>query len=309
MSILTKEEAKHVRAMYELRSEEPRLKIYEIAQHLGVVRNTVYNRQKKALENGILFHPQLRLKMFEDVKEYVYVISSDNAYNAFHQLQGDDRVCYELFATGYFDLLLITSVPFSQKELERLGEVKLGGFRSNYVYPKVPNTDYLTAMDKIEDFTQRDFHPSEWAVEYPPKEVHWKEIDWKLFSLLRYDMTRKYTTLAKSVKMSFDGFRWSLKRILANTQIIVPYYPEGYSQYIHFLFMFQSTYEEMLLNLFSLVPCFSIQYKVEDWILVQFSILPLDLIDRFFNILYGLHRRGCIDRIKTTFPITYWYPD
>jgi Mn-dependent DtxR family transcriptional regulator len=75
MNILTKEEAKHIRAMYELRTEEPRIKIYEIAQHLEIVRNTVYKRQKKATENGILFSPELRLKMYDDVKEYVYAVS------------------------------------------------------------------------------------------------------------------------------------------------------------------------------------------------------------------------------------------
>lgn len=309
MSTLTKEEASQIRAMYELRSKEPRIKVYEIAQHLGIVRNTVYKRQKKAADNGILFNPQLRLEMFENVKEYVYSISSDSAFRTFHQLQGDERVCYELFATGFFDLLLITSSPFSRRELESLGKVNLCGYRSNYVHPKIPDTDYVTALNNMERFARNDFEPSEWVVEYPPRKVEWKEIDWKLFSILRHDMTKKYTELARSVKMSYDGFRWSLKRILANTQVIVPYYPEGYSRYIHFLFMFQSRYEKMLLDLFSLVPCFTIQYKVKDWIFVQFSILPLNLADRFFSILYNLHERKYIDRIKTAFPIAYWHPD
>ena len=55
--MLTKEEARQIRAMYELRLEEPRIRVYEIAQRLGVVRNTVYKRQKKAEDNGILFNP------------------------------------------------------------------------------------------------------------------------------------------------------------------------------------------------------------------------------------------------------------
>lgn len=316
MNILTKEEANHIHTMYELRTEEPRIKIYEIAQHLDVVRNTVYKRQKKAVENAILFNPELRLKMYEDVKEYVYAISSDSAFHTFHQLQGDDRLCYEVFATGYFDLLLITSVPLSRKELECLGKVRLTGYRSNYVIPKIPDIDYVTAIAKMEEFAKKDFEPSEWSVEYPPREMGWKEIDWKLFHLLRHNMAKKYTELAKSVEMSYDGFRWSLKRILANTQIIVPYYPEGYSQYTRFLFMFQSDYEQMLLDMFSLVPCFTMMYKVKNWLLVHFRILPsglsyrfFRLIERFFSILYDLHERGYIDRIKTTIPITYWHPD
>jgi hypothetical protein len=164
-------------------------------------------------------------------------------------------------------------------------------------------------MSYIEDFAQKDFEPSHWIVEYPPRDIVWKRRDWELFSLLRYDMTKKYTELAKSVNMSYDGFRWSLRRILANTQVIVPYYPEGYSRYTHFLFIFKSSYEKMLLDLFSLTPCFTVLYKVESWILVQFSILPLNLTDQFFSVIYDLQDRGYIDRIKTFFPITYQYPD
>ncbi|MBU7028006.1 MAG: hypothetical protein HXS48_13810 [Theionarchaea archaeon] len=310
MSILTKEEqAALIRAMYERRMEEPRTKVYQMAESLKVSRNTVRRHWRKALEKGILFKPQLRLKMFAEVKEYVYALSSDTAFHEFHELQKDEKVCYEIFATGYADLLLITSEPFSRSELGPLGKVMVSGSRSNYVYPKVPATDYVTAMDYIEGFAQNDFEPSEWVVNYSRREVDWKEIDWKLFRLLRYDMTKTYTELSKLVEMSYDGFRWSLKRILENTQVIVPYYPEGYSQYTRFLFVFQSKYEQMLLDMFSMVPCFTLMYKVKDWFLVHFRILPLDLTDRFFKISYDLQDRGYIDRIKTAFPITHWHPD
>lgn len=268
-----------------------------------------HKRQKKAADSGILHNPELRLKMCEDVKEYVYALSSDSAFRTFHELQKDSRICYQTFATGYFDLLLITSEPLPLSELNILGKTVLEGSRSNYICPGVPATDYTDAIGMIELFTRKDFEPSEWVIEYPTREVDWKEIDWKLFFLLRHDMTKKYTELARSVKMSYDGFRWSLKRILANTQVIVPYYPEGYSRYTRFLFMFKSDYEKMLLDMFSLVPCFTMMYKVRDWLLVHFRIFPSDLTDRFFSILYDLQDRGYIDRVKTTFPITYWHPD
>jgi len=75
MSILTKEEqAALIRAMYERRMEEPRTKVYQMAESLKVSRNTVSRHWRKALEKGILFKPQLRLKMFAEVKEYVHAL-------------------------------------------------------------------------------------------------------------------------------------------------------------------------------------------------------------------------------------------
>jgi hypothetical protein len=289
--------------------KDPRMKTHEMARNLGVVRNTAYEYEKKAKEQGILFSPQLRLKMYDDVKEYVYALSSDDAYFHFHRLQKDARTCYILFATGFIDLLIISSEKFSQQELQDLGEVKLKGSRSNYIYPTIPHYDYVTAMDKIEEFSKREFEKSILRVEYPERKVKWKEIDWELYKRLRYDLTKKYTELAKDVKMSYDGFRWSLKRILANTQVIVPYYPEGYSRYINFYFFIQSDYENLFKEIFSYIPCFTMFYKINNWILVCVRILPVDLIDRLFNVFYNLQDRGYLSKFNSTFPITYWYPD
>jgi hypothetical protein len=81
----------------------------------------------------------------------------------------------------------------------------LDGTRRTYICPKVFATLYKTAMSDIEDFAQKDFEPSHWIVEYPPRDIVWKRRDWELFSLLRYDMAKGYTELAKSVNMSYDG--------------------------------------------------------------------------------------------------------
>lgn len=309
VSIFTKEQQTNlIRALYEIRLKEPRLSIQEMARSMGTARNTVYRHLNSALENGILFNPQLRLKMFHDVKEYVYAVSSNSAHETFQTLKDRTSVCYELFATGYIDLLMISDTPLSQRDMKELGDIRIEGSRSDFVYPVVPAVDYPTALHQIRRYIQRDFFPSRWRVEYPPRNVIWKDLDYELFSLLRYDMTTKYTVLARSARMSFDGFRWSLDRILANTQVVVPYYPEGYSHYMRFLLMFKSQYEEMLMELFSLVPCCTTLYKVADWILVHFKILPLDLTGQFFNILYSLQDSGYIDCIKTAVPILHWRP-
>ncbi|MBU7013527.1 MAG: hypothetical protein HXS52_11110 [Theionarchaea archaeon] len=315
MSIFTKKQQSDlIRALYEIRLKEPRLGVQEMARSLGTARNTVYRHVKYALENGILFNPQLRLKMFHDVKEYVYAVSSDSAHDTFQELkekniEEKNIVCYELFATGYIDLLIISDAPFSQKSKKELGDVRIEGSRSDFICPVVPAVDYPTALRQMEAYVRDDFQPSLWDVECLSRNVMWKPLDYELFSLLRYDLTMKYTILARSARMSFDGFRWSLERILANTQIVVPYYPEGYSHYIRFLFMFKSRYERLLIELFSFVPCCTTMYKVADWILVHFKILPLDLTDWFFSMLYNLQDSGYIDCIKTAVPILHWRPD
>ena len=169
-------------------------------------------------------------------------------------------------------------------------------------------TDYITAMCQIEEFSKKEVEPSQWIVTYPPQTVEWKKIDWDLFPLLRYDVTKAYTELSKTTKMSYDGFRWSFKRILLNTQLIVPYFPEGYSNYTDYYFFIQSKYEHMLLDMFSLIPCCTMIHKVKDWLSICVHIPPLNLTDRLFSVLYDLQDRGYVNRIKMVYSITYSHP-
>jgi DNA-binding Lrp family transcriptional regulator len=156
MSIFTKERREElIRGMYKLRRKEPRIGITDIAKLLEISRNAASHHLNRALEEGILFNPQLKLLMTEDIKEYFYAISSDNAFRAFHQLQKDNRVLYEIFSSGYADLLLTTSEPLPWNELDELGRVMLWGTRSNYICPEIPATDYVTALSQMEDFSQR----------------------------------------------------------------------------------------------------------------------------------------------------------
>jgi hypothetical protein len=310
MSIFTKERRMNlIRGMYKLRRKEPRITITDMAASLGISRNAATHHLNRALEEGILFNPQLRLLMSDTIKEYSYAISSDDAFNSFHKLQEDNRILYEIFGSGYADLLLTTTEPISWSELDELGKVMLWGERSNYICPKVPNTDYLSALSNIEDFSQKDFEKSQWDIPVTPWEIEWKEIDWKLYPLLRYDVTKTYTELAKKVEMSYDGFRWSFRRILTNTQLIVPFYPEGYFKYSDFFFFIQTKYEKMFIDMFSLMPCFTMINKVRDWLSISLHILPLNVTDRLFTVLYSLQDQGYLKKLKMVYSVTYWCPD
>jgi hypothetical protein len=298
-----------IRDMYKLRTTDPRITVTDMAKSLGITRNAASHHLNKALEEGILFNPQLKLLMSEDVKEYFYAVSSDDAFRAFHQLQEDKRILYEIFGSGYADLLLTTSEPLPWCELDELGRVMLWGERSNYICPDIPEADYITALSNIEDFSKKEFEPSKWIVDLLPWKIEWKEIDWKLFPLLRYNVTKTYTDLSKKIEMSYDGFRWSFGRILANTQLIVPFYPEGYPKYNDYYFFIQSKYENMLIDMASLIPCCTMINKVKDWLSIYLHILPLNTTDRLFTVLYSLQDCGYLDKLKMVYSTTYWHPD
>ena len=88
------------RGIYEAYTDNFRIQLHELTGLLGTVRNTAASYLEKGREDGIVFPPQLRLKMFEEVKEYVYALKVDDTFRTFDKLKFDQRICYEAMGKG-----------------------------------------------------------------------------------------------------------------------------------------------------------------------------------------------------------------
>ncbi|KYK36932.1 MAG: hypothetical protein AYK19_07805 [Theionarchaea archaeon DG-70-1] len=295
------------RGIYEADSENPRLRLYELAEYLGTVRNTAAEYRKMAYENQILFPPQLRLKMFSDVKEYACAFKADDAFRVFEQLKSDPRVCYQVLCKGRLDLLVITSFPFSVKEVAA-SELIFRGARSDYIVPYVSDIDGKTALNLMMEKVEESPSPSKWEVTYPRREIFWTNHEWDLFQLLRHNASRPYTELASRIPLHYDTFSSSLERIFANTILFVPYYPKGYESYMSWILIFKSNYEQLLIDMLSCQPCTTVLYKVADWFVADVKV-ETNLAGHYLRLLYGLEDTGIIDMFDVACAALYWQPD
>jgi hypothetical protein len=296
------------RLIYEVYMKNPRIKLYELAKYLGVVRNTAADHKKRAYEQKILFPPQLRLKMFAEVKEYVYALKADNAFRVYEELKSDPRVCYQVLCRGRFDLLVTTSFPLDDNEIPH-SEIAIGGSRSNYIIPFIPDIDFRISLERMQKKVRTEsISSSTWDVTYPHRDIIWTNRDWDIFQLLRNDVSTKYTRLAAQVPMHYDTFSDSLERIFANTAMYVPYYPKGYDWYVKWILMAKSHYEYFLIDLLSCIPCTTVIYKVADWLIAHIKVAG-DKSGDFLRFFYGLENQGYMDMFDIASPALYWYPE
>jgi hypothetical protein len=282
MCIYTREEEELLEhKIYQTFLREPRLYYDEAAVQCEVSRNTLSKYWRKGLEEKKFFPPQIRLKMFAERKEYIYLVQSDIANKLYYYYQKLPESVYISYTSGNFDLLIQTSTP-----LEVLPDRTLFcGSRSNYVYPDTPLCTFETALEQMEALIEREHEKSKLKVLYKEEGAvkgspHY---GWKIFPYVKRNLKIGFTPLAKKLHISFDSFKKGLDYLLNVSTTLLPFYPKGLPMYSQYFFVFWSDYEDLLCELFGLLPCHISITKVENALIVYGGIQKeMGLSERLF---------------------------
>jgi len=259
------------------------------------------------LENLIFFPPQLRLKMFENRKEYIYLIQSDSANKLYDYFQEQPNVIYVVYTSGKFDIFLQTEKP-----LDVLPDRTIfWGARGNYIYPEIPNCSYMYALMRMERLLDKEHPPSKMPVEYPKEPLEPSSYyGWMIYPYVKYDLKTGYTRIVKKLHISFVSFYKGLEYLLNVSAKLLPYYPLGFRLYSQYFFVFWSDYEEFLCELFGCLPCHTSITKVKDALIVYVSIEKgEDISERLFRMCFRMVNLGLIDRFWSSRPIYGWRRD
>ncbi|MBU7028580.1 MAG: hypothetical protein HXS48_16720 [Theionarchaea archaeon] len=251
------------RSIYEFFYEIPRIPINEIASRLQVTRHTAKNRLKELFGLGYASIPQIRMRSFANMLEYVYFLSCENPVELFSEYQRIESVIYHATMYGSTNLWVV-----SKEELDFDCNVLVGGPRSDYHLSYAPNHSWDTAIKrmrkKVENFNPYDYSPERIL------ETHWDEtLEWdseqeRLFHVFNYDLRQPISTIQKKNLISWAKIDAWLKNLSEYCTIINAYYPERISSYDPHLFVFETDYEDFLINLFSELPTTSWFFRVSN---------------------------------------------
>jgi hypothetical protein len=294
--------------MYQTYLGDPRLLYREVAKECNSCRNTISKYWEEGLENKVFFPPQLRLNMYENRKEYIYFIQSDSAHKLFYYFKNHPDLVYVVFCSGKFDIFLQLSAP-----LDVLPDRTLFyGSRGNYIHPAIPLCSYEFALLEMEAASNTEVEPSKIPVEYPPEppEVGSSHYGWMIFPYIKYDLKITYTSIVKTLHISYESFHKGLDYLMNISTKLLPFYPLGFSSYSQYFFVFWSDYEEFLCKLFSYLPCHTSIFKVNDALVMLVSIEKGERFsERVFYLCSKLQESGFINRFWSSRPIFYWRPD
>jgi len=308
MSLYSQEDIHHLQhCIYQTFLEKPRLYYDMGAKQCGTVRNTFTKYWKLGLEDKVFFPPQIRLKMYKNRKEYIYLVQSDKVHELYDYYQNQPNTIYLAYTVGKFDLFIQTSKPLRVIPNNTI----LQGSRSNYIFPKTPYYSFETAFEKIETFLDQSHEKSSLVVEYPEEpEIKGASYGWQIYPYLKYNLRPNYTSIVRKLGISFTSFYKGFEYLLKVSTVLLPYYPHGFRQYSQHFFVFWSDYEDLLCKLFGFLPCHVSITKIGEALLIYTSIQREGVSkDRFFRLCYDLLKLELVSRYWIAIPGFHWIPD
>jgi DNA-binding MarR family transcriptional regulator len=248
-----REKTKDYRIIFDLLDMKPRIQFTEIAEELGVDVRTASRRLKEAVESGYIVGPQIRKKSFSNFKTYMYLVSSARPLKLFDEYIENDRVLYHEVLEGFCNLLVMSDV-----KLDIEGTI-LGGLTSDYYISHPPDQSWRISSQNMWDMV-RKFDPAD----YTPKgyiETHWNEtVKWSeqyeiLFWEFKYNLRKALEPLVKQKYhiWSGDGIEF-LEQLSRYCTIFTCYFQEMIDNYDPYLYIFETDYEDFVIDLFSQLP-------------------------------------------------------
>lgn len=266
MSKLTNEEkVRRYHSIYDQIYLNPRIHVHEISKNLRLPRNTVASYLDSMYELEMLFGPELRLKYYQGLNEYMYLVKFDDPYAAFDELQQDTKIIYCSMFLGDWNMMIMSDRDYDPSYITGFEYLLYKGERRDTVTPKVALRDWKPAFQRMKiqasEFDPNGAQESNLVSCGPPA---WDDEEWKLFYEYKYDFRKKVTPVLRRNLISSDKFYHWIKDLHNHVDVNLRFYPDGYGNYTHFGFLFRTKYPKAVISLLSNLPTSPSCIEVED---------------------------------------------
>ncbi|MBU7018143.1 MAG: hypothetical protein HXS44_11595 [Theionarchaea archaeon] len=250
--------------------------VKEIASELKVDPRTVGTIIREAFDSGYITRPQIRRRSYANMKEYVYFINCKDPLEVYLQYSKDMNVVYHAAMNGFANMMII-----AQKKFDPEGEIVVEGYLSDYYFAFAPNHSWEKAVQimqkKVQNLSVAAYEPKKTIKTRWTETVSWDSEDEMLFREFKYDLRKPLTAVMKKHLISTTKIYQWFKRLPECCTIFTRYFPEGVQAYDPNLFMFETDYEDFIIELFSELPTSSYFFKVSDKLFLSARITRTSL--------------------------------
>lgn len=249
--------------VYQSLFQTPRIYIKDVASVLGADPAVTSRRMREAFEAGYIVGPQIRKRSYSNMKEYVYFVNCENPRKLYLKYNEDFNVVYHAVMIGSPNLWIVSREPFDVE-----GDVILEGFRSDYHIPFAQNCSWETALkvmqEKVNAFNPETYAPNEIINTHLNEPINWDAKDETLYRAFKYNLRKKLSPIMREHHISGEKLYTWLEKIPKCCTTATYYFPETASAYDPYFFMFETDYEDFIVDLFSELPTSSFFFKVSN---------------------------------------------
>ncbi len=279
--------------IYELIYDNPKLPNFEVAKATGFSRNTIATYLHEMATNEIMRGPQLSIQPAENYREYVYLMDFKDPFQVYEGLKRFPHVLYHAMTFGSWNTLIISDMLMDFRKLIGSQNVKYFGARGFSYAPKVNyllwNEAFEKMYKKIEEFAPERIEKKRRVI---VPAVNWNEKQWKLYYAFKDDLRRRASPILKRTRIHRQDYVEWARTLKAHCTIQTRFYPLGYCSYANHWFVFSSSYESVIKDIFSFLPTSSLVMEFGDQLMVSCCLPGSDMTREILKIVSTLEAKG-----------------
>ncbi|MBU7014092.1 MAG: hypothetical protein HXS52_06655 [Theionarchaea archaeon] len=195
------------------------------------------------------------------MKEYMYFISCENPFPRYLSYSKDEQVVYHARMAGFASLWVISKAPLDIKDA-----IVLEGYRSDYHLSCPPDQSWEHAVEimtsSIETCDLHRWQPKGILSNRWDTHVQWDEEDESLYKYFKYNLRKPFSPVMRKHLISSGKIYSFLEKLPSCCTLVTSYFPEGVAAYDPYLFMFETEYEDFVIDVFSQLPTSCFFFKV-----------------------------------------------
>jgi hypothetical protein len=259
------------RSIYELFSTTPRITQKDIAVMMDLDSRTIANRINEASEFEYIIGAQARKRSYQNLREYMYLVKCENPEMLYLKYREDQNIIYQVKTVGISNLWII-----AKEKIDIDGDILVEGQRSDYYISHPPDHSWETAIEimkkKSEIFKPQYATPRNYIQTHFDKTIKWAPEDELLYRYFKYNLRKPFKPPIKEHGIWERNIYNFLERLPETCTVFTDYYPDSLSAYDPYLFMFETDYEDFIIELFSELPTTSSFFKVSDKLFAHIHI-------------------------------------
>lgn len=224
-----------------------------VSSKLGVDPDTARRRMREAFNLGFVSKPEIRKRSFSNMKEYIYCVNCKNPAKLYQQYIEDETIIYHAVMNGFANLWIT-----AREKIDIEGELVVAGLRSDYYLAFAPNHSWKTAIhamqEKVKTFDSESYSPRNTIKTHWDEKILWDPQHELLYRYFKRNLRKKVTPVMKKYRISGEKTYTWLRNLPEYCTLFIRYFPERFSAYDPYLFMFETDYEDFIIDLFSELP-------------------------------------------------------
>jgi hypothetical protein len=294
-SILHKLERCH--RIYEQVYQDPLMPLHIIARNSGLSRNTVSKYLHEMRGQTSLLGPYLRMKATPTYREYVYLANFSDPKRKFTALSCFPSVLDVVHTFGDWTTLLVTNQPLDITRMYGFQDLVLSEFKYSTITPRTEFISWKAAFAKASMILEDPGPPSPLKREVAPH-LDWGEDQWKIYSIFNVNMRKIVTTSLQKVLVRYETYVEWKEDLNTHCTVHTGFYPRSYSQYTGHWFLFSSSYESLLVKVFSCLPVTPCIMETGHHVLVFVNTISSSALKRLTDLIVDMKSGGLVEEVK-----------